>query len=115
MNTVIGRKKQIVKFLSASVLFIALMLPTIIQFVHVFDVHEHFICTDQESHVHQTPTKCEICTIQFVPFDSNLPKYSEILPPGYDFLQAEDLPTLHIDLLNFNSNPLRGPPSFILS
>lgn len=110
-----NKKKQIVKFLSALTLFIALMSPTLIQFVHVFGVHEHTVCTDQDSHVHQTPVKCEICSIQFVPFDSNLPEYNEINPPIYKDILAEDLPGLEIDLVTFNANPLRGPPSFILS
>lgn len=109
------KKKQIVKFLSALGLFIALMLPTIIQFVHVFGVHEHLVCTDQDDHIHQTPVKCDICAIQFVPFNSNLPEYSEILSPDYQVLQTEDLPTLQLGIITFNSNPLRGPPSSILS
>ena len=109
------RKKQIVKLLSALGLFIALMLPTIIQFVHIFDVHEHLVCTDQDLHVDQTPVKCEICAIQFVPFDSNLPEYSEILSIEYAVLQAEELPALQFGHIIFNSNPLRGPPSSILS
>ncbi|MGI9532681.1 hypothetical protein, partial [Lutimonas sp.] len=110
-----NRKKQIVKLLSASALFIALMLPTVIQFVHVFGVHEHIVCTDQDLHVDQTEVKCEICAVQFVPFDSNLPQYSQILSPDFDVLQVDELSKLEIDLIIFNSNPLRGPPSSILS
>lgn len=101
-----------VKLISAMGLFIALMLPTAIQFVHVFGVHEHLVCTDQDSHVHQTPVKCEICTIQVAPFDSNLPEYSEILSPDYEILQTESLPALQFETIFFNSNPLRGPPSY---
>ncbi len=109
------KKKQIVKFLSALGLFIALMLPTVIQFVHVFGVHDHVVCTDQDLHVDQTQVKCDICAIQFVPFDSNLSEYSEILAPDYEVLQAEDLPRLQFGRITFNSNPLRGPPASILS
>ena len=109
------RKKQIVKLISALGLFIALMMPTIIQFVHIFDVHEHVICTDQDLHVDQTQVKCEICAIQFVPFDSNLSEYSEIISPDYEVLQAEELPKLEFGIIPFNSNPLRGPPTSILS
>jgi len=101
-----------VKLISALGLFIALMLPTAIQFVHVFGVHEHFVCTDQDSHVHQTPVKCEICTVQVVPFDSNLSQYSDILPPDYEILPTESLPALQFEMIFFNSNPLRGPPAY---
>ncbi|UCE93371.1 MAG: hypothetical protein JSV73_11275 [Flavobacteriaceae bacterium] len=110
-----SRKRQIVKLVSALALFMAFMLPTAIQFVHVFGVHEHFVCDDKGDHVHQTPVKCEICTIQFVPFDSKLPENSEIVSPDYEILQSEDLPRLQFGVLTFNSNPLRGPPSTILS
>ena len=91
-------------------LFMALMLPTVIQFVHVFGVHEHFVCNDRDSHVHQTPVKCDICTIQVVPFDSNLPEYPRIVPPVYEIFATESLPTVQFDTLIFNSNPHRGPP-----
>lgn len=101
-----------VKLISALGLFIALMLPTAIQFVHVFGVHEHFVCTDQDSHVHQTPVKCEICTVQVVPFDSNLSQYSDILPPDYEILPTESLAALQFETIFFNSNPLRGPPAY---
>lgn len=111
----VSRKRQIVKLVSALALFMAFMLPTAIQFVHVFGVHEHFVCDDKGDHVHQTPVKCEICTIQFVPFDSKLPENSEIVSPDYEILQSEDLPKLQFGVLTFNSNPLRGPPSTILS
>ena len=109
------RKKQIVKLLSALGLFIALMMPTIIQFVHIFDVHEHLVCTDQDLHVDETPVKCEICAIQFVPFDSNLSEHSEIISPDYEVVQAENLPAFQFGIITFNSNPLRGPPSSIFS
>ena len=109
------RKRQIVKLFSASVLFIALMLPTIIQFVHVFDGHEHFVCTDQDSHVHQTPVDCEICTIQLVPYDSIDLQYAQVSPPEFVVLQVVGLNALQIEAVSFNSNPLRGPPTTILS
>ena len=115
MNTLMDRKKQIVKFLSALTLFIALMLPTFVQFAHIFDAHEHVICTDQDLHIDQIQVKCEICAIQFVPYDSNLPEKSEILSPDFEVLQVENLSTLQFGRITFNSNPLRGPPSAILS
>ena len=115
MNTVMDRKKQIVKFLSALGLFIALMIPTIVQFVHIFDVHEHVVCTDQDLHVDQTQVECDICKIQVPPFDYSLYKDSETFQAEIIVLKAEDLPALQFGRLTFNSNPLRGPPSYILS
>ena len=109
------RKKQIVKFLSAFGLFIALMLPTFVQFAHIFDDHEHAICTDQDLHIDQTQVKCEICTIQVSSFDYNFNRNSEILQFEIIVLKQEGLHNLIFDPLFFNSNPLRGPPSSILS
>ena len=110
-----NRNKQILKFLSALGLFIALMLPTIIQFVHVFDVHEHIVCTDQDLHVDQTQTKCEICTIQVPSFDYSVTDDSEILLTEIIVLKEEGMPSLKSGSVIFNSNPLRGPPTSILS
>lgn len=109
------RKKQIFKFLSALGLFIALMLPTVIQFVHAFGVHEHVICTDQDLHVDQTQVKCDICTIQVSPFAYDFKDNSEMLQTEIVVLKQDGLQSLVFDALTFNSNPLRGPPSSILS
>ena len=109
------RKKQIVKLLSASALFIALMLPTVIQFVHVFGVHEHIVCTDQDLHVDQTQVKCEICSIQVPIFDYSVADYSEMHHPKINNLQSDTLSPLQFETVFFNSNPLRGPPISILS
>ena len=109
------RNKQILKFLSALGLFIALMMPTIIQFVHVFDVHEHIVCTDQDLHVDQTQTKCDICTTQVPPFDFSVSNDSEILQTEIVVSNEEGIPSLKSGSVIFNSNPLRGPPSSILS
>lgn len=109
------RKKQIVKLLSALVLFIALMLPTFIQFAHVFDIHEHTVCTDQDLHIDQTRVKCEICTIQVSSFDYSFNDNSEILQFEIIVLKQEGFHSLIFDALIYNSNPLRGPPFSILS
>ena len=109
------RNKQILKFLSEFGLFIALMMPTIIQFVHVFDVHEHIVCTDQDLHVDQTQTKCDICTTQVPPFDFSVSNDSEKLQTEIVVSNEEGIPSLKSGSVIFNSNPLRGPPSSILS
>ena len=115
MNTLMDRKNQIVKFLSAFGLFIALMLPTFVQFAHIFDVHEHAVCTDQDLHIDQTQTECEICTIQVPPFDFSVNDDSDILQTEIIVLKQDGIPSLKSGAVIFNSNPLRGPPSSILS
>jgi len=109
------RKKQILKFLSALGLFMALMLPTVIQFVHVFGVHEHIVCTDQDLHVDQKQTKCEICTTQVPPIDFSVTDDTEILRTEIIVLKQDEIPSLKYGSVIFNSNPLRGPPTSILS
>lgn len=107
-----NKRKRLVRLISALGLFIALMLPTAIQFVHVFGVHEHFVCNDRDSHVHETPVKCEICTVQVAPFDPNLPPYPATRSPEFETLLADDLPVLQFEVFIYNSNPHRGPPLF---
>ncbi|MCP4884659.1 MAG: hypothetical protein GY908_12805 [Flavobacteriales bacterium] len=110
-----NRNKHTLKFLSALGLFIALMLPMIIEFVHVFDTHEHIVCTDQDLHVDQTQTKCDICTTQVPPIDFSVSDDSEILQTKIIILKDDGIPSLKYGSVIFNSNPLRGPPTSILS
>ena len=110
MESGMFKKKQIGKSLATLGLLLTMMLPTFVQFVHAFGAHEHFVCTDRDSHVHQTPVKCEICTIQLTPFDFDLTDYDGLVPAEFIVQQAELAVSTHVESFNLNYNLLRGPP-----
>jgi len=72
-------KKQVGKKIAALLLFIALILPTAIQFFHMFEVHEHVVCTEQKVHLHRSIVKCDICQFNLASFNYDIVEYPDVL------------------------------------
>jgi len=98
------------ELLAACLLTVALLLPTVLQFSHIFEDHEHVACTEASSHMHETPVDCsfqdyQISTFTFHPIKSiNVPSVT---------IQAktENFEQRFITSTSLISNSLRGPPS----
>ena len=107
-------KKQLGNNLIALSLLLALMLPTVVQFFHAFENHdhEHISCTEQKAHIHKTTDKCEICAFQITSFDYKINEYPDLFLPQIP-VKAENhftsLKLLHFILTNTR---LRAPPHF---
>lgn len=107
-----NKGRQLFKIVAALGLTLALLVPTFIQFAHVFGVHEHFVCTETDSHLHQTPVKCDICTVQLTPFDYGLETFGVSDLPELQAELTENTISIQADVFTFNSNPHRGPPFY---
>ena len=103
-------KNQIGKNIIASLLLMFLLLPTVFQFVSVFEDHEHVVCSEQQVHVHKSIVDCEICSFHFTPLNYNLAQHksfevlliSETTQENFTFLLFHSFTTTNIKL--------RGPP-----
>ena len=71
-------KKQFVKNIIASLLLMSLLLPNAFQFVSIFDIHQHIVCSEQQVHVHKPIVECEICSFNFNPLNYNLVQQNEL-------------------------------------
>ncbi|MDG1385591.1 MAG: hypothetical protein P8P33_01055 [Flavobacteriaceae bacterium] len=104
-------KNQIGKNIIASLLLMFLLLPTVFQFVSVFEDHEHVVCSEQQVHVHKSIVDCEICSFHFTPLNYNLAQHksfevlliSETTQENFTFLLFHSFTTTNIKL--------RGPPA----
>jgi hypothetical protein len=107
----IETNKQIIKNTIASVLLMSLLLPTVFQFVLLFEDHDHNVCTEQQIHVHESSVECEICTFQFSPLTYSLaePKKQEVLL--YTGTVKENLNSLLFHSFAITNIKLRGPPA----
>lgn len=100
--------------LGAIALLCVLTGPTLWRDMHVFFGHGHEVCTRSDTHLHETPDRCDICAITLFPFLtvvssdwSPLEIVSVYTPPSteYSFLYA-----------TFNGYTSdRGPPVFTLT
>ena len=94
-------------------LIVALLVPSIIEFSHIFSHHEHKVCMGETStHIHKVDLDCDFQKFQLNKTFTISNSYSELFSPQelsvkiisqYDFLSSYQ--KLHF--------ALRGPPSLI--
>ncbi len=105
--------KQIFKVFTALLLVFALMLPTAIQFSHIYENHEHVICNDDQSiHYHEAVPDCSVCHFHQQSFNYDLISYIEIIEI-YNTKKTEDHFSSSLHSLKINRPQLRGPPSIL--
>jgi len=105
-------KKQIGKNIVALLLFAALILPTAVQFFHIFEGHEHIACIEKGIHIHKSNTECEICSFNLASFNYDIAKYPDLLIPKIPVKVDENLQPLQLHFFNITNTQLRAPPIF---
>lgn len=105
-------KKQIGKRRVAVLLFIAIMLPVTTQFFHLFEAHEHTVCTDNTTHFHETIIKCEICSFHFTPINYDIAQYPDLLLPKIAVKKEVNFTSLQLHSFCVTNTQLRAPPVF---
>lgn len=111
-NKMMDHKKQIGKNLVALLLFTALMLPTAIQFFHLFEGHEHVACTEKSTHIHESTTKCELCSFHIASFNYDIAKYPELQLPKIPVKLDANFASLQFHSFKVTNTQLRAPPIF---
>ncbi len=105
-------KRQLGKNIAALLLFVALMLPTAIQFIHMVGGHEHIVCTEQQTHIHKSKVKCEICSFHFTSFNYNIAEYPDLLLPKIPVKIEANFASLLLHSFKKSNTKLRAPPIF---
>ena len=104
--------KQIGKNITALLLFVALMLPSAIQFIHMFEGHEHIACTEQTTHIHKSVVKCDICSFHLASFNYGIVEYPELLLPKIPVNIKANFASLQYHSFKITNTQLRAPPIF---
>ena len=105
-------KKQIGKNITALLLFVALMLPSAIQFIHMFEGHDHVACTKQTTHLHETVVKCDIYSIHLASFNYDIAEYPNLLLPKIYVEKKINFAFLQYHSFIISNTQLRAPPIF---
>ena len=105
-------KKQLGKNIAALLLLVALVLPTAIQFFHLFEGHEHLACTKQQTHIHKSIVKCEICSFHLASFNYDIIEYTDFLLPEIPVKIEANFASLQLRSFKITNTQLRAPPIF---
>ena len=100
-----------VKFFSL-MLVVILLFPSAIQLAHTEDSHDHPVCTDFSTHMHETELDCSLCDFQVSIFAFDTEK------PGQDLLNSQNFRQIHsapksLYLISSETTSLRGPPLLV--
>ena len=94
----------------ALALLLALLLPSTIQFSHIFGhQHEHKRCTNLNAHLHEKKLDCSIDSFHFSSYtyiEFNFSEFSETI----SIAAIANHYTSAITSAHFHSASLRGPP-----
>ncbi|WP_299781542.1 hypothetical protein [uncultured Formosa sp.] len=107
-----NQKQQLGKNIASLLLFMALMLPTAVKFVHIFEGHQHFTCTEQKTHLHTSVTKCEICSFHLASFKYDIVEYPDLLLTEVPLEMEVNFTPLQLHSFSITNTQLRAPPIF---
>lgn len=91
---------------------LGILLPSVVQFTHIFEDHEHNFCGNVTTHLHEQQLDCDLTKI-FIPFGQYyLDEYniltstqiSEVLHYTYEQPMAQETSQSYL---------LRGPPTYL--
>lgn len=105
-------RKQLGKNTVALLLFVALMLPTTIHFIHFLEGHEHVACTNSSTHVHKSVDTCKSYSFHLASFNYDIAKYPDLLLPKIPVKFNEDFSPLLFHSFKRTNTQLRAPPLF---
>jgi hypothetical protein len=105
-------RKQIGKNIVALLLFVALVLPTAVQFIHMLEGHEHIACTENVTHIHESVTECDICDFHLALFNYDITKYPDLLLPKILVKAEANFTSLQFHSFQITNTQLRAPPIF---
>lgn len=105
-------KEQIGKSIAALLLFAALVLPSAIKFVHVFEDHEHFTCSAVSTHIHKSIIECDLCDFNYVSFDYTTAKFPNVHLPKVLLRVVSMEAPLKYNSFKITNTQLRAPPIF---
>ena len=103
-------KKQLTKSIASLALLIALMLPTAVQFIHMFEGHEHIACSENKTHIHKSSTKCEICSFHLGSFNYDITEYPDLLVSEIPMNVKDTSTSLLFHSFKVTNTQLRAPP-----
>ena len=107
-----NHKKRLGLNISALMLIVALMLPSVVKLLHVCEDHEHITCNDQSTQIHKTITKCDTCSFHLSSFSSDLIDFPELIATSIYAKIKINFASQQYFFFKKTNTRLRAPPFF---
>jgi hypothetical protein len=106
-----NRRKIFFLKITSSMMMLTLMLPLSLQFLHIFESHQHKVCDDITTHLHKDAPDCDLCDFHFSPFDYTFTELPKLVAVQILYLPAKFTGPLLFNNLNDSTAQLRAPPA----
>lgn len=106
------QKKNIQLSFASCLLAIALVFPSLVQFSHIFENHEHNFCGDVTTHLHEQKLDCDLGDFHFTHFH-----FEETISYETPIIEASTVVEITYTSRRYHtlstSIGLRGPPTLL--
>lgn len=105
-------KVNIRKKVTANLLFVVLIFPTVFNFLHHFSEHHHIECSENKSHIHQSISNCDVCDFNLLSFNYDINIDTEL--QTIEIYEEVNIifTSLKFHSFNITHKQLRAPPIF---
>lgn len=104
-------REQLFRKITSIAFVLALLMPTMVQFAHALEGHEHKVCNNFSTHIHKTKLNCAVCDFHFSTFNyspENLFAFNKI-----ETFQKTEIEYFFTETTSSSFHYLlRGPPLF---
>jgi hypothetical protein len=107
-----AKGSQIKHAITSLVLFCALMLPTVIQISHIFQDHDTVICNNQNTHIHNEVSNCQICDFNLTSLNYQIGEYPDLVLADIPQKVEKQFSSLLFHSFKITNTQLRAPPVF---
>ncbi len=105
-------KRKIISHFLGVILTLVFLFPSLLQFEHLFENHEHLVCKENKVHLHQKNLDCSIYDFHFSTF-SFLPIYPISLFVDAPLNETSFSVSQEVYLNPYFHCAQRGPPTMI--
>ncbi len=95
----------------ALLLWLVLISPSVFNFIHQFESHNHFECSENKAHIHVLSSECQSCDFNLLTFNYELYEYSELIKFSLSKAKDFNISLSKVKFYNYNHKQLRAPPS----
>lgn len=103
-------KKYVISHFFSGLLTLVFLFPSILQFEHLFESHEHKVCKENTVHIHQKNLDCSIYDFHFSAFNFQLISHNVSAAQKADLLRPSCKDEKIVKTTRYYPT-LRGPPS----
>ena len=104
------KQHHIKKRVLALLLWLVLITPSVFTFIHQFESHDHFDCSENKSHIHVLSSECQSCDFNLLTFNYFIYEYSELIKFSFSKTKGFDTNFVKVKFYNYNYKQLRAPP-----